>query len=207
MKVESETLIVKKQADRGHLPSVYSAYKNKGIVLRNSEFKKVFKESSEIGCKISHFNISQEINRNKIVDFCISSGNLSNLPNFLSEIPTVNSPSSYEISNIGFSSVSTIMNTFSRRLFMVYSKLWKEETKYSSLFQKIVEHNAYQKIIEMNDVAIPFILEEIKNGEVHYYWDYALRKITNKNPVNKDRSSFEEINLDWLAWGEKEGLI
>lgn len=211
IKRENDTLPLKKHVGKGYSSTNFSPVKFRGIVSRNADDKRVFKESREIGYKISQNNLYQELNRNKIIDFCISTNSLNNLGIIFNKVSPVQvgvtSNFFVPIFDIGLSSVFEIMNVFSKRLFMTYSNLWKAETKYLSLFQKIIEHPAYQKIIEMDNTAIPFILEEINKGEVDFCWDYALRKITGENPVADNRTSLEEINLDWLVWGKNKGII
>ncbi len=92
-------------------------------------------------------------------------------------------------------------------IFKEHAQIWKEETKYSSITTRVIEHPSYQAIINMGVQAVPYILKEIQNGEVDYDWHYALVKLTSEDPVVAGRDTLAQINNDWLEWGKKKGLI
>jgi hypothetical protein len=58
---------------------------------------------------------------------------------------------------------------------------WKRDTFLSSKVKDKVLNIAYQKIIGMGPVAVPFILQDLaQNGPNHWFW--ALHAITEECP-------------------------
>lgn len=87
------------------------------------------------------------------------------------------------------------------------SSEWKRETILLSKVNEIVHHLAYQKIIGMGPVAVPFILKDmVENGPNHWFW--ALRVITDENPATKEMAgNMVEMTEAWLQWGKKKGYL
>jgi hypothetical protein len=81
---------------------------------------------------------------------------------------------------------------------------WRDETAYLSSITKIVNHPAYQKIIDMGWVVVPLILRDLEKEPDH--WFHALYKITGINPVSPD-SNFEQAAQECVQWGRDKGLI
>lgn len=75
---------------------------------------------------------------------------------------------------------------------------WRQDTKYLSSASQIVEHPAYQQIIELGEPMLPFILEEVRNERGH--WFFALHKITGHVPDNIQNLTFAQIRQAWLDW-------
>lgn len=83
---------------------------------------------------------------------------------------------------------------------------WLDETKFYSDSNEIVNNNNYQEIINLGYDVVPFILEDLKENTNH--WFYALKEITNENPVKKENEGdIQAMKKDWIEWGENEGLI
>lgn len=90
--------------------------------------------------------------------------------------------------------------------FLTLKKEWEDNTAYLSSMTKIVMHPAYQQIIGMGQIAIPFILSEMRKKPDHWFW--ALRSITGKDPVLPEhRGRFKQMTEDWLKWGRENGYI
>ena len=53
---------------------------------------------------------------------------------------------------------------------------WKTDTKYLSTVRDMAMHSAYQRIIGMGKVAIPFIMDELTKEPNHWFW--ALNALT-----------------------------
>ncbi|MBI4849315.1 MAG: hypothetical protein HY808_12205 [Nitrospirae bacterium] len=74
---------------------------------------------------------------------------------------------------------------------------WESETAYLSSITEISKHPAYQQIIGMGHVAVPFILSEMKRKPDHWFW--ALRSITGEDPVLPEhRGRLRQMSEDWL---------
>jgi len=83
---------------------------------------------------------------------------------------------------------------------------WEAETAFLSSVSDIVMHPAYQQIIGMGLVSVPLILREmsIKHGQ----WFWALKSITNEDPVKpRYRGIVAEMSKAWLQWGKENGYI
>lgn len=81
---------------------------------------------------------------------------------------------------------------------------WRSETAFYGTIMEICTHRAYQRIIGMGRVAVPFILRELKARPEHWFW--ALRAITRQDPVPKNaRGDLRAMTAAWLTWGAKNG--
>lgn len=74
-----------------------------------------------------------------------------------------------------------------------------------------VNNPAYQRIIGMGPVAVPFILNElqyeVRIGEPDD-WFVALWAITGENPVPlESRGKVKEMAKAWLEWGSRLGYV
>ena len=83
---------------------------------------------------------------------------------------------------------------------------WLKETAFHSNSYFIVNHPAYQQIIEMGEAALPLIFRELERKQMRPHWMHALRDITGASPVPKELwgrvDSMAEI---WLQWGQEQG--
>src|SRR5205085_3802763 len=69
--------------------------------------------------------------------------------------------------------------------FKTLASEWKQETRFLSNVATKSMHPAYQKIIGMGEIALPFILNDLlTNGPSDWFW--ALYVITDVNPVTED---------------------
>ena len=81
---------------------------------------------------------------------------------------------------------------------------WKAGRGHSSSITKMTSHPAYRKIAGMGHRALPLILRELRREPDHWFW--ALKEITNVNPVPEaDRGDMEKMAKQWLAWGRAQG--
>ncbi len=83
---------------------------------------------------------------------------------------------------------------------------WEDNTAYLSSMTKIVIHPAYQQIIGMGTIAIPFILSEMKRKQGHWFW--ALKSIAGEDPVPPEyRGRIKQMTAAWLQWGREQGYL
>lgn len=77
-------------------------------------------------------------------------------------------------------------------------KRWREETAYLSSSSAITGHPAYQELIELGPVALPFLfrdLEQTGDG----YLSKALTALTGAHPIPADeRGQVRKIAETWL---------
>lgn len=90
--------------------------------------------------------------------------------------------------------------------FMDLRQEWENETAHLSSITALSIHKAYQQIIGMGSVAIPFILRAM--NEEPGYWFWALQAITGDDPVPpKDRGNIRKMTQAWLTWGHTQRYI
>ncbi|MCH8922481.1 MAG: hypothetical protein IIA67_04965 [Planctomycetes bacterium] len=83
---------------------------------------------------------------------------------------------------------------------------WKNERGCTSDVTEMSTHPAYQEIIGMGPVAIPWLLRELESDPDHWFW--ALRSITGENPIPDDcRGDMTKMVDAWLSWGRREGHL
>ncbi len=88
--------------------------------------------------------------------------------------------------------------------FNILKTEWEDSTALLSSITEIALHPAYQQIIGMGTVVVPFILSELKRKPGHWFW--ALKAITGEDPVlPEQRGRINEMTEAWLRWGRKQG--
>jgi hypothetical protein len=95
-------------------------------------------------------------------------------------------------------------HTLAEIKFQELAAKWRKETKHTSSLTRIILHPAYQKIIGMGPVAIKFILQELQQKPLHWFW--ALESITGENPVQPE-DDFDQAVEAWLQWGREHGFL
>ncbi len=99
----------------------------------------------------------------------------------------------------------TTRTTLSQK-FDTLSSTWRYENGVVSSVSEMALDPSYQEIIGMGEVAIPMILEELRESPNH--WFAALTAISGQSPVKYDhRGNINEMIKDWLKWGKEEGYI
>jgi hypothetical protein len=90
--------------------------------------------------------------------------------------------------------------------FLNLKQEWEADTAMLSSVTEIAMHPAYQQIIGMGPLAIPYILNEMKVRTGHWFW--ALKSITGEDPVPLgSRGKIAEMTKVWVSWGEKQGYL
>lgn len=83
---------------------------------------------------------------------------------------------------------------------------WKSETALLSSATAIVNHYAYQKMIQMGEKILPFMFIKLQNDPQHLF--YALYQITGENPIPLAHTgNFKLMIADWLNWAVEKGYI
>lgn len=90
--------------------------------------------------------------------------------------------------------------------FQELSNKWKNETKGFSLAASKINNTNYLTIIGLGvtfpDKITKLILKDLEQSSS--YWHYALKKITNINPVPKEFSANTKKTRDfWLKWANE----
>jgi len=81
---------------------------------------------------------------------------------------------------------------------------WRRETGMMSMIHKKAMHPAYQRIIGMGKVALPFIFRELKERGGHWLW--ALCSITGEDAAKPEHNLKQAVEA-WLEWGKKHGYL
>jgi hypothetical protein len=83
---------------------------------------------------------------------------------------------------------------------------WKATRGPAVATAKLAMHPAYQKIIGMGPAAVPFLLRELSIEPEPSAWFWALRAITEADPVSAaDRGHGRRMADAWLQWGREQG--
>jgi CheY-like chemotaxis protein len=79
---------------------------------------------------------------------------------------------------------------------------WRSRTRFSSSLSEISMDSAYQQLIGMGIVAVPFIIQELREKPDNWFW--ALKAITGSDPVPEiDRGNIAKMRDYWLEWADK----
>jgi hypothetical protein len=81
---------------------------------------------------------------------------------------------------------------------------WRNDTQHTSSVKRMVQHPAYQRIIEMGSEALPLLLRELNAHQDH--WLVALNIITGEDPAPEGATFTEAVDA-WLAWGREKGYL
>lgn len=94
-----------------------------------------------------------------------------------------------------------------RDKFLLLSGIWRFERPNMSSFRKDrINHPAYQEIVKMGMVVVPFILKDLDDRLDD--WFDALERITGENPVPKESyGKLSEMRTIWQLWGEERGFF
>lgn len=83
---------------------------------------------------------------------------------------------------------------------------WEAETAHLSSVTEISIHPAYQQIIGMGTIALPYIMDELNRKPGHWFW--ALKAITGEDPVSPaERGKIQKMAAAWLKWGRRQEYI
>lgn len=92
------------------------------------------------------------------------------------------------------------------RKFLSLTKKWKSETLFISSGSAIISNSAYNDIIDLGTIAIPWIIRDLRRYNGH--WFYALEKLTGQNPIKKENvGKMEEMRNDWILWASNNNFL
>lgn len=90
--------------------------------------------------------------------------------------------------------------------FNALAEQWYRETLHCSGYLEVVLHPAYQRIIGLGKDAIPFILRELQDEPLEWFW--ALRALTGEDPTTPEMAGKrDEMAKAWLVWGKENRFI
>ena len=77
-----------------------------------------------------------------------------------------------------------------------------EETQFYSMSRRLVEHPAYREILQMGEVAVPWILRDMAMTGAR--WTLLLGEITGEDPaVHAAPGRVREVQAAWIEWGRE----
>ena len=94
------------------------------------------------------------------------------------------------------------------KLFSSLIEEWHKERRNATWTVDIAMSPSYQKIIAMGkERAVPLILKQLaKEGDEPDHWFWALRILTDANPVPQEhQGDMVRMAEDWIAWGKTSG--
>ena len=85
---------------------------------------------------------------------------------------------------------------------------WQEQRGVMSSITEAILCPAYQTIIGMGELAVPFILVQLESeGDNPDQWLWALKAITGADPVDAgDRGNYTNMTRAWLRLGQQPRL-
>ena len=90
----------------------------------------------------------------------------------------------------------------------MFADQWQEHIDSNSFVANpniYVEHESFEKIVEMGSPAIPFIIEAYREG--HLFWGAALVQITgNKDFGNGVTGNLRAQKDAWLKWARNADI-
>ena len=88
------------------------------------------------------------------------------------------------------------------RRFLELAEQWREETQFYSMSRQLVEHPAYREILQMGEVAVPWILRDM--ATIGARWTLLLGEITGEDPVvHAAPGRVREVQAAWIEWGRE----
>lgn len=86
--------------------------------------------------------------------------------------------------------------------FLELAERWREETQFYSTTSPLVEHPAYREILQMGEVAVPWLLRDMAATGAR--WTLLLREITGENPaIHATPGQVREVQAAWIEWGRE----
>lgn len=90
--------------------------------------------------------------------------------------------------------------------FRTLAEQWYLDTLLTSSYYEKILHPAYQKILTLNQNAIPLILRELEAMPNDWFW--ALRVLSDADPVTADQAGDMQAMAEaWITWGRDKGFI
>lgn len=92
-----------------------------------------------------------------------------------------------------------------KKRFDFYNSIWKNETIFSSSISEITNNSAYRSIIGLGQEVLPFIIDDLKHNDSH--WFYALEALTGQNPIKENHKGVVPLmKEDWIEWAKENNL-
>jgi hypothetical protein len=99
---------------------------------------------------------------------------------------------------------TVVMQAPGRDQFEQLAASWEAETEFMSRQSQAVIHPDYQRIIGMGPVAVPLILERLRDNPDNWFW--ALAAITGEDP-GENSTTLMDAREAWLDWGRERGYV
>ncbi len=90
-----------------------------------------------------------------------------------------------------------------RERFDALTDEWIGATRLSSSVTETSMHPAYQRIIGLGPDVLPFILEDVESGELH--WGWALQALTGHDAA-AHAATLHEARHAWIRWGRSHSI-
>ena len=82
---------------------------------------------------------------------------------------------------------------------------WHRDTDQLSDLHEVLNHPAYQQIINMGPPVVPLVLQELlpENG----LWATALKSITGEDPVPPEATTLSQVREAWMEYGRRHRFL
>lgn len=91
-----------------------------------------------------------------------------------------------------------------RHQFDTLASRWRATRGHQSRIDRLVINEAYQAIIGLGPAVVALLLKEMDEQPDH--WDWALRAITQSDPVPRENwGDLKAIAAAWIRWGRDNG--
>lgn len=101
-----------------------------------------------------------------------------------------------EVNRENFQKYIEIINEINRLLDKV-----REDTGCYSTHIHMLLHPDYQKLVDMGDIIVPYIVHLMTQSGAHWIHFFLLKELTGAQPVPPEHAGrFTHILIDWLQW-------
>jgi hypothetical protein len=96
----------------------------------------------------------------------------------------------------------------SRRHWKLLAAHWISDTSIMSSVSMMEQHPCCSELIALGEQSLPFIFEDLKEGEFPHHCFILLSKITKTSPVREEHRGYVSLMAsDWLKWGHEKGYL
>jgi hypothetical protein len=95
-----------------------------------------------------------------------------------------------------------------RRHWKVLAAHWVCDTEKFSSVSELEIHPCCAELIALGEASLPFIFEDLRQGEFPHHSFILLSKITKESPVREEHRGYTSLMAsDWLRWGYEKGYL
>ena len=86
--------------------------------------------------------------------------------------------------------------------------VWLQQTNHLSSPKQIMQHDAVQRLVDLQDIAVGMTIGRLARGDVQIHYMLLLREITGENPVPAEDAGRVRAMVEWwLGCGHMKGWL